>query len=148
MPKFWHIKRIGGYLFCTGRNVMHIIISSIICHVRLYQRFADIRLNLVSYFLIINLPFPPIKILVFSNYLSLENGMSLYFNKIESPSPNDALCRVWLKLIQWFWRRIFLNFVKCIFWYFVIVSPLKRALPFIWTNLNPISPRLLCSKFD
>ena len=26
-------------------------------------------------------------------------------NKLESSSPNDALCQVWLKLAQWFWRR-------------------------------------------
>ena len=24
--------------------------------------------------------------------------------KLESPSPKDALCQVWLKLAQWFWR--------------------------------------------
>ena len=26
-------------------------------------------------------------------------------NNIKSPSPKDALCQVWLKLAQWFWRR-------------------------------------------
>ena len=26
-------------------------------------------------------------------------------NKLESPSPKDALCQVWLKLAHWFWRR-------------------------------------------
>ena len=29
----------------------------------------------------------------------------LHLNKLESPSPKDALCQVWLKLAQWFWRR-------------------------------------------
>ena len=33
------------------------------------------------------------------------------------------------------------------FHYFVIISPLKRAGPFIWTNLNPLHPRMLCAKF-
>ena len=28
-----------------------------------------------------------------------------YLNKLESPSPNDALCQMWLKMAQWFWRR-------------------------------------------
>ena len=28
-----------------------------------------------------------------------------------------------------------------------IISPLGRALPFIWTNLNPLHPRILCDKF-
>ena len=42
---------------------------------------------------------------LFRNYLPLEKGRTLYLNKLESPSPKDALCQVWLKLAQWFWRR-------------------------------------------
>ena len=34
------------------------------------------------------------------------------------------------------------------FHYFVIISPWKRAGPFIWTNLNPLHPRMLCAKFS
>ena len=30
---------------------------------------------------------------------------------------------------------------------FLIISPWKRAGPFIWTNLNPLHPRMLCAKF-
>ena len=33
------------------------------------------------------------------------------------------------------------------FHYFVIISPWKRAGPFIWTNLYPLHPRMLCAKF-
>ena len=33
------------------------------------------------------------------------------------------------------------------FRYFVIISPWKRAGPFIWTNLHPHHPRMLCAKF-
>ena len=33
------------------------------------------------------------------------------------------------------------------FLYYVIISPWKRAWPFIWTNLNPLHPRMLCAKF-
>ena len=33
------------------------------------------------------------------------------------------------------------------FRYFVILSPWKRAGPFIWTNLNLLHPRMLCDKF-
>ena len=42
---------------------------------------------------------------LFRNYLPLEKGGALHLNKFESPSPKDALCQVWLKLAQWFWRR-------------------------------------------
>ena len=35
----------------------------------------------------------------------MENGPTLHLNKLESPSPKDALCQVWLKLALWFWRR-------------------------------------------
>ena len=42
-------NRVAGYLFCTERTIIHIIISSIICHVRFYQIFPDITLNLVTY---------------------------------------------------------------------------------------------------
>ena len=31
--------------------------------------------------------------------------MVLHLNKLESPSPKNALCQVWLKLANWFWRR-------------------------------------------
>ena len=34
-----------------------------------------------------------------------KRGGALHLNKLESPSPKDALCQVWLKLAQWFWRR-------------------------------------------
>ena len=33
------------------------------------------------------------------------------------------------------------------FRYFVIISPWKRVGPFIWTNLNPLYPSMLCAKF-
>ena len=34
-----------------------------------------------------------------------KKGRALHLNKLESPSAKDALCQVWLKLAQWFWRR-------------------------------------------
>ena len=42
---------------------------------------------------------------LFRYYLPLEKGKALYLNKLESRLPKDALCKVWLKLAQWFWRR-------------------------------------------
>ena len=38
--------------------------------------------------------------------------MDLFLNKLEFPSPKDALCQVNLKLAQWFLRRRLLNFIN------------------------------------
>ena len=84
---------------------------------------------------------------IFRNYLPLEKGRALHLNKFESPSSKDALGQVWLKLAQWFWRRRFFLILSMYSRYFVIISPWKRAGPFIWTNLNPLHPRMLCAKF-
>ena len=43
--------------------------------------------------------------LQFCNYLPLEKGGVLNLNKPEFPSSKEALCQVWLKKAQWFWRR-------------------------------------------
>ena len=42
---------------------------------------------------------------LFRNNLPLKKGGSFHLNRLDSPSPKDALCRVLLKLAQWFWRR-------------------------------------------
>ena len=41
----------------------------------------------------------------FQYYLSLEKGVALHLYKLESPSPKDALCQVWLKLAPTFLKR-------------------------------------------
>ena len=43
---------------------------------------------------------------LFRNYLPLEKDEALYLNIHEFSLPIDALCQVWMKLAQWFWRRI------------------------------------------
>jgi hypothetical protein len=43
--------------------------------------------------------------LLFRHYLPLEKGYPLPLKKLESPSRKNDLCQVWLKLVQWFWRR-------------------------------------------
>ena len=83
---------------------------------------------------------------LFRNYLPLEKGGALHLNKLEFHSPKDALCQVWLKLAQWFWRKRFLNFIN-VFLLFRNYLLLKKGGPFIWTNLNPLHPRMLCAKF-
>ena len=46
---------------------------------------------------------------LFLYYLPLEKD-----NKLESPSPKNDLCQVWLKLVQWFCGRSF-TFQQSIF---------------------------------
>ena len=37
--------------------------------------------------------------------------------------------------------------ISSIYFCYVIISPWKRSRPSIWTNLNPLHPRMLCAKF-
>ena len=75
--------------------------------------------------------------------------MVLHLNKLETPSPKDALCQVWLELAQWYWRRKFFNFqfifISIYFCYFVIISPWKGAGPFIWSTWIPFTQRCFVS---
>ena len=42
---------------------------------------------------------------LFCNYLPLRRGVVLHLNKLETPSPKDALCQFWSKLAWWSSRR-------------------------------------------
>ena len=84
---------------------------------------------------------------LFRNYLPLENGGALYLDNLISPSPKDALCQVWLKLAQWFWRRRFFNFVNV---FFPTISYICNYLALEKggaLHLNTLYPRMLCAKF-
>ena len=66
--------------------------------------------------------------LFFRYYLPLERGNTLHLNKLKSPSHKDDLCQVWLKLVQWFWRRrFFKNF--SVFLLFCDYLPLEKVNP-------------------
>ena len=67
-------------------------------------------------------------------------------NNHKSPSPKDALCQVWLKLVELFWRR-FLNFVKEISVVRNYLPFKKRLVPFIQTNFIPLYRRMLGTYF-
>ena len=43
--------------------------------------------------------------LLFSNHLPFRMGVAHHLNILESLSPRDTLCQVWLKLAQLLWRR-------------------------------------------
>ena len=62
-------------------------------------------------------------------YLPLEKGGALHLNKFEFSSHKDALCQVWLKLAQWFWRRDF--FSSNVFSLFGNYLPLEKDGSFI-----------------
>ena len=59
---------------------------------------------------------------LFRNYLPLEKGTALYLNKLDSPSPEDAVSQGCLKLSQWIWRGKFLKFVN-------VILPFRHYLP-------------------
>ena len=62
----------------------------------------------------------------------LRKRWALHLNYFKSPSPKDALCQVWLKLVKWFLGRRF-SYIVNVFHYFVIISPWKRTGPFLNT---------------
>ena len=77
---------------------------------------------------------------LFRNYLPLEKGRALHLNKLESPSPKDALCQVWFQLAQWFWRRRFFKFIN-VFGLFRNYLPLERGVAVHLKKLKSPSPK-------
>ena len=72
--------------------------------------------------------------------------MVLHLKKLESLSSKDACAK-----IDWNWlsgsgEEDFL-ISSMYFRYLVIISTWKRVVPFVWTNLNPLHPRMLFTKF-
>ena len=63
-----------------------------------------------------------------------------HLNKLESPSPNDALCQIWLKLAQRFWRRRSSNFVN-VFLLFLNYLPLEEDRALHLNRLESLSPK-------
>ena len=73
------------------------------------------------------------------NYLPFEKGGGLHLSELESPSPKDALCQVWLKLTQWFLRR-FLNFVS-VFSQFRYYLVLEKGVVLNLKKFKSLSPK-------
>jgi hypothetical protein len=88
-------------------------------------------------------------ILLFCYYLPLEKSNPLHLSELESTSPKDDLCQVWLELALWFWRRFLKD--PILFLHFFDYLPLWRGpgpLSKKKKNLNSLHPRLICTKFD
>ena len=74
----------------------------------------------------------------------MRNGVGLYLNKLESPPSKDALCQVWFKLAQWFWRRRFLNNFNIIL-HFRYYLPLEKGMALHMNKLeSPLPKDALC----
>ena len=69
-----------------------------------------------------------------------------HLNKLESPSPKDALCQVWLKLAQLFWRRRF--FRECIFTISYLSLLGKGQGPSFEQTWIPSTQGCICAKFS
>ena len=85
--------------------------------------------------------------LFFRYYLPSAQSVTLHLNKVDSPSPKNDLCQIWLKLAQTHWKRRNFNFLNMYFLLFRDYLPLKMACLFIWTNLSPHYTKNLCAKF-
>jgi hypothetical protein len=85
----------------------------------------------------------PTLFLHFCDYLSFEEDLALYLNKLEFPSPKNNLYQVWLKLACWFWRRWFLKIFN-VFLLFRYYLPLERGYPLTVNKLESPSPKDLC----
>ena len=75
----------------------------------------------------------------------LEKGRDPTFEQLEYHLSKDALCQVWLRFAQWFWRSFVISIN--VFSLFCNNLPLEKARPFIWITLNPLHLRMLCAKF-
>jgi hypothetical protein len=73
-------------------------------------------------------------------YLPLEKGYPLYLNKHESLLSKDNVCQVWLKLVQWFWRRRFLNYPTP-FFHFCAYLPFEEDLALHLNKLEFTLPK-------
>ena len=86
-----------------------------LCHV--WLKFAQWFLRRLLNFVIV--------FLLFRYNLPIEKGMTLHWNKLESPSPWDVYCQVWLNMIQLVWRRRIFYLVK-VFLLFLYYLPLEK----------------------
>ena len=85
--------------------------------------------------------------LLFRNFLIYEKGVALHWKKIESLHPRNFCIKFGWNGPVVLEKKLFL-ISSTYFRYLSVISPWKRAGPLIWTNLNPLQPRMICAKFS
>ena len=73
--------------------------------------------------------------------------MVFHLEKLESPSPEDALCQVWLKIDPEVLEKKIFKFVKNVISLFRYYLHWKKVWPFIGKKLSPHHQRMHCAKF-
>ena len=76
---------------------------------------------------------------------SLVELVPVILENLNTLHPRMLCDKFGLKFSLCFSRRFWISSMH--FHFFVIISPWKMVGPFIWTNWNPLQPRLLCAKF-
>ena len=77
---------------------------------------------------------------LFRYYLPLEKERGLHLNKIDFPLPKDFVPNL-VEISQVVLEKKIFKISLIYFRYFVIISPFKRAGPFIWKKLESSSPK-------
>ena len=135
-----HWKRAGPFIW-TNLNPLYL---RMLC-----AKFCQVWLKLAQWFWKENFQISPMYFRYFVIIFPFKRAWPFIWANLNPPSSKDDFCKVWWKLVRWFWRSWFSNFVNVflLFRTYVIISHWKRAGPFTWTNLNPLHPRMLCAKF-
>ena len=69
------------------------------------------------------------------------------FEQLWIPFTQGCLVQSLIEISPRVLEKMIFKLSKCIFRYLVIISPWKRAGPFIWINLNHHHSGMLCAKF-
>ena len=86
-------------------------------------------------------------ILVFSILYPLGEGCGPSFEQIWITTTQACFVPILVEIDPVVLKKKIFKVFDIILKFFDIISPRKRVWPFIWTNLNPLHPRMLCAKF-
>ena len=70
----------------------------------------------------------------------LGKGRGPLFEQLEFPLSKDALCKVWLKLVRWFWGRRLLKFIN-VFSLFSNYLPFEKGVALHLKKLEFAAPK-------